>query len=94
MNEIEEAEAEMLALAPLNGPLQAAFVAADCHLRNCWDRRKQGVHVPRATMVAAYDERLMAGHEWNPTKKKIAELQRWLKELRTTLAAVNKEIGI
>lgn len=91
--EIEEAEAELASANSVQQPYQEAFWSAHNELVRLHLERSGGSPVSKLEMLAAYDARVVTGHEWHPFKKQAEEIQRWLKRLREALLAVNKEIG-
>lgn len=93
MNEIEEAEDISAKLRSVQEPFADAFRIATATLETIWLTRKSGRQIPSKIVLAAYDARVTAGHQWNPHRIRYQETLRWLKTLRMELKDVNREIG-
>lgn len=68
-------------------PLRQAFHDAHRNLR-ALNRTDAG----KATILAAYDRRMIAGHAWDPIRRTRREAERWKKEILDELANVNRAI--
>lgn len=93
MIEIEKGEAQAAALAVEEEPFKHAFYAANDALAVAWASKRSGKHVSKAQMLAIYDARVSAGHDWNPYRARYQDALRWLKTLRMELKDVNYAIG-
>lgn len=87
------AERECQIARVISDPFSGAFWSAHGHLEALHARRRSGTVVTKKAMVAAYDARVAAGHEWNPSKTKLQEAERWLRRIKTELKAANAELG-
>jgi hypothetical protein len=74
-------------------PFETAFHAATAALLNLHARRKAGLTVSKATMLAAYDVRVEAGHAWNTPRNRLKEAQGWHKRIKISLLEINAELG-
>lgn len=92
-NEMLTAERECQIARVISDPFSGAFWSAHGHLEALHARRRSGTVVTKKAMVAACDARVAAGHEWNPSKTKLQEAERWLRRIKTELKAANAELG-
>jgi hypothetical protein len=87
-NEIDQAETESAALCAIQDPFKDAF----WHAHNALEVTLQ-TSVDRQMRLAAYDRRMIAGHQWYPHREPYKAVLRLLKALRTELKTINSEIG-
>ena len=72
--------------------LKVEFEKSDQALRDLHARRKAGHFVARSTMIRAYDDRLNAGHKWNPHRRRLREAKEWHERVRKEIFEVNAEL--
>lgn len=91
----DEAEAaqEVAAAEAVSAPLKVEFEVCDRRLRYLHERREEGYSVSKEAMLFAYDQRMIAGHQWNPARQRLRDAKAWHERIRKEITKVNKEIG-
>ena len=70
------------AAAEAQVPYAAAFDAATTAIAQLLRDRARGAPITKADILAAYDERMLAGQAWRPHRERYRQAVAWLKRLK------------
>lgn len=91
--DLEQANREVEESTPIAGHHAMLFSRADIALREALALRDEEGE-PRRRIFGYYDNRLTAGHAWNPHRQRLKDAMRWRTALMDEAKAINKELGI
>ncbi len=89
--DLEEANGQVEAVAPIASQYAMAFTQADLALKHAIAQREM-LGGPRY-VFEFYDARVAAGHAWHPHRQRLNDALRWRKALMDAAQAINKELG-
>nr|WP_321986167.1 hypothetical protein [uncultured Lichenicoccus sp.] len=92
-SDLVEAHAEVAQAKTIQGPYERAFRDAHDDLVLLHLRRACGEAISKPALFAAYDKRMVLGHQWNPHRQRLNDAERWRKAIFDELRQVNAEIG-